>query len=237
MRTTKVSVTLAFLMFVAAVWLAASPKSAHACSVGSFGSPERQIEKLLELIQGSDAVFVGTVLDEQRVGKLAENEVYVSKVRPEAVISGDIEGDSIAVQALAFDDTFCNGGPRLREGEKVLLALDWQSTGGVLEGENGDTWTLHSILGKVRIDGAEAVSQYADLGLPIGSPEDVIRQVGGALHASPDRIEAAVTASAAPVVATDGGSFPLQAFVAVTATIFGAAVFLVRRSRQSSREI
>jgi hypothetical protein len=193
MRTTPSSLLLVALgLGLVASFRLQSP--VQACSIGSYQSPEAQKAALLDSLVGSDLIVVGTVLDERRVGRMQNNEVFKSTIRPDAVLLGDATGGSLSVGQLEYENSFCSGGPRLLEGERVLLALDRafiESAGGAIE---ADVWRVHHFLGKVRLDEGEAVSQYANVSRGIGTPGDLIRHVGEAVSASTDRVEEAVDA-------------------------------------------
>lgn len=191
--------------FFAAALGAVSPSATtvHACSIGSFGTPERQRDAMLEALDGSDLVIVGVVLEETRVGVrsnfIDKNDVYESRVRADAVLAGDSIGEEVRVGQLGYHDSSCSGGPRLREGERVLLALDrgFVRTDGAAEDEN--VWRLHHFLGKVLIVDDEAISQYASLGIEVGSAETLIRSYGKVLGSDTEQMEMALVAAIEPV--------------------------------------
>ena len=200
----KTSAAALFLLLLAPFLAPMTP--AYACSIGDFGTPERQREKLLKSLDNADLVLVGTVTDERSIGTLGRNDAYESTVTADAVLAGDAAGATVVVGRIAFDSASCTGGPRLREGERVLLALDRgfiESDGGAA---NRDIWRLHHFLGKVRLDDGEAVSQYATDGVSLGEPEGLIRDYGAALGSSDAQIDAAVAAAVNAVVTPGAGA-------------------------------
>ena len=194
------SLLLVGVSMIAAAFAAVTPmaKAAYACSIGSFGSPERQRAAVLESLENSDLVIVGTVVEERRVGTSGNNDVYDSAVTSEAVLAGEAPDSVVQVRVLSYDDVMCSGGPRLREGEKVLLALDRGATDLGGDDDPGEKWRVHHFLGKVAIDGEQAVSQYASVGATIGTQESLVREYGAALGSTDKQIEDAVAAAIAP---------------------------------------
>jgi hypothetical protein len=199
---TASAVALLALLFAP---LVAPAHSVYACSIGNFGSPDRQRDELLRSLAGADLVLAGTVTDERPIGTLGSNDAYESTITPEAVLTGDAPEGPLVVGQLDFDFSTCSGGPRLLEGERALLALDRgfiESDGGT---ENESIWRLHHFLGKVRLDEDEAVSQYATAATSLGPPGQLIRDYGAALGSADAQIDAAIAAatSALPPAAPD----------------------------------
>jgi hypothetical protein len=199
MRATASAVFIAALLLVGGGRFAAKPSRVYACSIGDFGSPERLRTALIDSLSGSDFVVVGSVLDEQRVGKVGNSVAYESDVNVEAVLAGEEQGKSIRVGNLSYDDTYCSGGPRLRTGEKVLLALDRGFVESDGAAQDDSVWRLHHFLGKVSIGEDGAVSQYASVAVPVGEPEGLIREYGAVLGSSEAQISDAIAAVNAPL--------------------------------------
>ncbi len=231
-KTMRATASLAFvsaLLLLVTTWMLASTAPAYACSIGSFGSPEGQRNAMIESLAGSDLVIIGTVLDERHVGKVGNNETYESNVAIEAVLAGDITPSTIVVGHLSYYDSLCSGGPRLYKGEQVLVALDqgFIETDGKAEDES--IWRLHRFLGKVLLDGGEAVSQYASLSVSVGEPEALIRQYGEALGSDETQIEQAVAAAEKPAPVSRSGWLESRApFIAalVAAIVVSMALYL-----------
>jgi hypothetical protein len=229
--TGALTVLLATFLAGAFVLVPAPGSRVYACSIGTL--PDQRAA-VLSSFDGSDLVLVGTVLTERPVGMIGNYQAFESNVKPEAVLAGDAPAGNLVVRQLGFVAADCTGGPRLEEGEKVLLALDRRLTGFSSGGLPGYIWVMHNFLGKVRIDGDQAVSQYAEAGVPLGDPPSLLRDAAAALNSDDRALQAALTAAATPVPKDSPGTRWLAIGVLAAAVVaLAAGVLMLNRSAKT----
>jgi hypothetical protein len=184
-------VVIALLAVVVAVPVAlAHPRHADACSVAAFASAAERLE---QQTAWSELIVVGTVAEEVLTGHVGANPAvpsYASTIDVGAALLGPTV-DRVRLAPLGWLGADCEGGPRMRQGERVLLFL--RAT------ENGSGWEVALVgQGKYRLVDGEALFERSYSGEPApeaeaAGPADVlIREVGRMVGAPPDEVERAV---------------------------------------------
>jgi hypothetical protein len=178
-----------------AVALAAPPPGAVACSLA--------LVPLEQTVEGADAVIVGETFRERQAGSHGSLPVYESTVRVAAVLQGTPPRE-ITLSQLGFLGAACEGGPRLPEGERVLLVLGKGTLGHESEGD----WQVRGYEGGkyVLVDGRAENALF-----PPGDLEEVLRRVANVTGASPEQLDAAIAfALGAPAPAPPVEAEPMQ---------------------------
>lgn len=250
MKTTAPSLALVATLLAALLLLATllpghpmhRAGTAHACSIASIDVRE----SMLRRAPLSDLVIIGTVTDERTYGRAGDSTLYVSTVRTDAMLKGEADAESISIPLLGQLGGDCSGGPRLREGERVLLLLDWQYTARSGDGSIEYAWQFQSIFGKVLIAEGTAIAQEIHTSEPLGEANATIRAFGEAVGAGESRIEAVIIAANADEATLasgrlqDGGSdnrawaIPLTVAVMALAALIGARRWWRRRDDGAS---
>lgn len=141
--------------------------------------------------------ILGEVTDEEYLGEPGHGHPYKSTVRVVATLKGDAPRE-LTLNPLGFLGSDCSGGPRLREGERVLLFLSpWR----------GDLTIWGYTQGKYVL--ASGMAETAS-GLPI-PVEEAIRRVATITGAPQDQLDAALAfALGGPLPASDPELEPLS---------------------------
>ena len=172
-------------------------------------SPKERVEAIAE-DEWPELVLVGIVTQEIRVEPVRNSVgsvsgwvpskdqspgdgTFQSTVRPDAILAGGRPAGDIEIPALR-DGADCIGGPRLREGEHVLLFLKSES------GPPGsdDYWLLSPFGGKVILkDGSAYLHDLMTPDEPqlVGTADDLIRRVATTLGSTPEDRDAALVAA------------------------------------------
>ncbi len=120
------------------------PSPAFACSIAPEPDPAQRLDQ--RLAGAPELVVIGTVTNEVPIsseivttttgaaivrtalttGSEQGNTEYQSRVHIEAVLKGDAPANHLVMPALN-DSWLCVGGPRLHEGDRVLLLLDLET--------------------------------------------------------------------------------------------------------------
>ncbi len=117
----------AFALVVAALagaGLIAGSGAAHACTLDRTPSPAGLVS---DQVAAADLIVVGVVTEETVVGEHGGNPstpTYASTVDVRAVLAGSFDEPTLRLTPLGWLSASCTGGPRLLEGERVLLFLE-----------------------------------------------------------------------------------------------------------------
>ncbi|MCK9494630.1 MAG: hypothetical protein M0R75_03905 [Dehalococcoidia bacterium] len=183
-RPTLVALTL---VLVAAVALAAAPSEVSACSP----SPIEPDERIAAFSEVSTAVVVAEVRQEEVLEAglpFARAHVAVA-----AAFSGE-PGEALTIEQLG-QPLECMSGPRMEEGEQFLFFLTDEPSIGARNLDPG--WRLAALgQGIYVLDGGEAF-YYGQLNdprqrEPVGSAEDLIREVAAHLDSDPVEVDRAL---------------------------------------------
>ena len=177
----------------------------------------------------SDLVLVGVVINETRVerplgsagrrlphelvpspnqSKTDRSGTFRSTIQIEAVLKGQYAGDVIELSFLS-DNWLCVGGPRLEEGNMVLLLLKRTATWTNSEGPQGFIWQTALLGGQVLLTkGYAFMDDYQARREPryLGTADEVITHVATSLGSRPEDTEAALTSAASGIAEIDKGS-------------------------------
>ena len=115
---------LAALTLVVPALTATMPRVAHACSgVGVPPPADRFVTGSESVLPGPEGIaLLGVVIDETELD-VPFNAAYLSNVQTVLPLQGEGMGDVVRVGPNGFGAPDCTGGPRLFEGEKVMLFL------------------------------------------------------------------------------------------------------------------
>ena len=203
---------------------------AYACSL----APPPKDDPLRYALEDPELVIVGEVVDERPMPGFGEDEVYTSRVKPDAVLKGDPGIGTIDLHFLNYLGGGCEGGPRLPVGQRVLLFLSKRSYIGVAPGiDLKDAWQMVLSGGKVLLeDGYAYADNWGEL-QALGAIETVITRAGQRLGATPEQTEAALRAAVAPSEGGSGSSRLLHLTIIGLGLAFaaGAAYALSRRQQ------
>jgi hypothetical protein len=228
----------------------AAPAPASACRLIEFPGRSSAIERvrwaaavLQEESERPPLILVGEVTSEMRVDLMRgpnpyervyapspnqteddhNNHYYRSVVKPAAVLMGDWPAESLEMFLQPAPD--CSGGPRLKEGETVLLLV--APTLIAFNGANREEalWELQPLAlgGKVVFEDGEAYlndllhpSQYE----PLGDARALVREVSAAVNAPPRQQQLALAA-------IEGGDGSHRDELVLAAAIAAAILLLV----------
>ena len=216
---------LAALVASIAVTLAltgVAPRNAYACSL----APPDKNDPLKYVLEDASLVIVGRVVDERATGGVSGEKAYESRVTPDAVLRGSAPNGDIVLPRLNTLGADCSGGPRLPEGERVLLFLYKTSMFDPQTGRNQqDVWQIGLVGGKVVIESGAAYVEVFDQRIRLGETEPAIRDIASRVGASQAQADAAVAAAtgAAPVSAEDEDGRLIDS----TWLYIGAAVLII----------
>ncbi|MCH7812148.1 MAG: hypothetical protein IH958_05915 [Chloroflexi bacterium] len=133
------------------------------------------------LARGAQVVIVGEVINERLVRDRPNSyNVYESTVRVEAVLKGTVE-PLVTLSPLGSLGADCTGGPRLQEGERVLLMF----------GEfRGDSFVVGHEWGKYVLANGEAQVAFQNIPpeppIPVGEALRTVAAITGASQAELD---------------------------------------------------
>ncbi len=242
MMTHSISVAALVLGLAAFGVLApATAKPAAACRIGPM-----TLEQGAEF---ADLVIVGEVISERSVA----SGVYESTIDIAATLKGRSE-PGLTLNELGFLGADCSGGgPRLAEGERVLLFIGRSplTTGAVQRQVVGYEY------GRYVLSDTEAITARGDTAIPV---EDFLHRIAAVTGAAPDQLDAALSfvrdeppptsepqpaanvsederSQPLPKAAEEDDAPPLLAIgigAAAAAVLLPALLFGVRRLRRSS---
>ncbi len=170
----------------------ARPHEASACSLAGFADAEERVARQVEY---SELIIIGTVVSEVWTGEHGggiPTPEYTSTVRVEAVLKGPAV-ERIEIPRLGFLTASCGGGPRMVEGERVLLFLQrsnwWWANDLDLSPIPEDVWGVALTgQGKYRLVDGEALFERSfameSPPEPAGPAEQLIREVGRLVQAA-----------------------------------------------------
>jgi hypothetical protein len=182
-------------------WTLTMPPSAYACSIGSTGSYARYG---LDMAVRTPHLLVGTVSSERSMPRPPNTSpMWESVVTVDAVLKGDDPGAPLVIPYIGFLGADCSGGPRLRQGERVLLAV---FRGKPSYGDGAEHWQISGGFGKVLIEDGGATLEWTAGTEALGPADDVVREYGMRAGATNDQIDAAIAAVNAPIVPVTAGA-------------------------------
>ena len=121
---------------------AARPAGASTCSLLE---PREANLELESAAKQAELVFLGRVTSEVKYldpvpsTMRADEAFYASHVEPLHVLKGDAPGE-LELRGMNRVDVGCQGGPRLHEGEMVLLFVRWSPNSIAHSVPSGHTW-------------------------------------------------------------------------------------------------
>ena len=122
------------------VGLLASHGGVQACTLDR---PETHEERLADQVAAADLIVVGRVIEEAVVGQRGGDPptpTYASTIEVRAVLVGAYDESTLRLTPLGWLSALCTGGPRLLEGERVLLFLALPSQLDQEEGFENSKW-------------------------------------------------------------------------------------------------
>lgn len=193
--TTRIARSAAALALVFGALLTVSlarPHDASACSLAGFTDPEQRVRAQVER---SELIIIGTVVSEVRTGEHGARPAtaeYTSTVRVEAMLKGPAV-EQVELPRLGFLSASCGGGPRMAEGEHVLLFLQrsdpsWAADLGLSPIPDGVWGVALTGQGKYRLVDGEALFERSfsmqTAPEPAGPADQLIREVGRLVQAA-----------------------------------------------------
>lgn len=197
MRPAAASMALALAALAA--FAPGAAERALACSIGP-GSLESSAEY-------ADLIIVGEVVAEEPGGPY---DTYSSTIRVAATFRGETD-EMLRLENLGYLGADCSGGPRLPEGERVLLFLiHYRSPSEpAVTPETGPLQPAGWENGKYALQDGNFVSRYAQ---PASYPYwDAVQRVAAITNAPQDEIDAALAFAGGTTRATDEPSTPAEA--------------------------
>lgn len=200
---------------------------AAVCTIRVEEDPRARLDSKLD---ESSLVLVGVVTAE--AAEELSGSVFRSTVRAEAALTGEHDAPEVELPSLS-DVWLCGGGPRIKEGNRVLLLLNkgWSST------RNGVPtavyWETGPVGGNVilRSDGTAMLDDYVTQIGPeydgdLGDSDTLIHYVAARVGASDESTTAALAALERPV-AEERSALSWVLALALTTLIAAGALALL----------
>jgi len=191
MHVRPVRFSFVFLLaavMAAGVLVAIEPRSVSACSLRYIEPADR----LARFSEWSEAIVVGEVVDEVRVPHPGTWPRYESRIEVVATLAGEVP-EEIVLRDLGQLGADCSGGPRLVEGERVLLFLVDRDALGMAV----DEWRVaDSGQAKYRLDAGQALyhSSYTGEDQPeqVGAAAELIEEIASMNNSDPGQVTRAL---------------------------------------------
>lgn len=179
----RLAVALALVAAVLAP-MVSRPELALACSLAPI-DPGDRVERFSE---GSEAIVVGEVAEEREEPLPGSTPQYESRVRVVAVLAGDPPAE-VRLAGLGQLGADCSGGPRLVEGERVLLFLTQRDA----LGRATDRWRVTGFQGKYGFDQGAAymLTTFVDR-VPAGTAAGLLAEVAAVNASDPAEVDRAL---------------------------------------------
>lgn len=147
-------------------------------------------------MKNAPILIIGIVTSEKQIPRPPNTTaMWESVIVAEAILKGEVPDEPLRIPYIGFLGADCSGGPRLQEGERVMVPLYW---GGVSYAPGEEAWQLHGIFSKVLFEDGQATLEWWSGSAPLGTRDDVIRLYGENAGADESRIEAAIDAANVP---------------------------------------
>ena len=241
MRMTSRVAVLTAALILALVFTVPAKEAFATCSIG--GGPSDYHRYSQQAVDTAPFVFIGTVVGERSLqGGPNTTSIWESVVVPKAMLKGDLTEERVVIPYTGFLGADCSGGPRLREGEQVLIAI---YRGVPSYGTGEEAWQMNGTFSKVLLRDDVATLDWVSGSQSLGPVETVIREYGALVGANESQIYAAVEAANAPAteeetsavtsVSTDDSSSYRSQFLRVVVVTVVTVVLLGQWRRFSRR--